>query len=136
MKTRILQFLAAENITQSEFAKRIGVSGPNVTHIISGRNKPSYDFIVNFCKHYPALNPDWLIMGTGKMYKESKEVEPHDSIFGQESTPENVPTDVEAENIELCDEINTEDNIAQSPINQRKAIRVTVFYSDGTFQDL
>lgn len=122
MKTRILQFLAAENITQSEFAKRIGVSGPNVTHIISGRNKPSYDFIVNFCKHYPALNPDWLIMGTGKMYKES--------------TPENVPTDVEAENIELCDEINTEDNIAQSPINQRKAIRVTVFYSDGTFQDL
>ena len=133
MQTRILQFLSAENLTQAEFAKKIGVSGPNVTHIISGRNKPSYDFILSMANHYPALNLEWLLTGKGKMYKEKAPVslpeEEENGLF-------TVPEDDEAQNIAATDEINTLDNAEQSPTNQRKAVRVTIFYDDGSFQDL
>lgn len=68
MNIRISQFLNAENITQSQFADTIGVARASISHIISGRNKPSYDFISSVMKHYPRLNPQWLILGKGRMY--------------------------------------------------------------------
>ncbi len=70
MNTRLSRFLAAENITRSQFADSIGVARASISHIISGRNKPSYEFIAAMLKRYPQINPDWLILGTGKMYRD------------------------------------------------------------------
>ena len=74
MNIRISQFLNAENITQAQFADTIGVARASISHIIAGRNKPSYDFIASVLKHYPRINPLWLILGKGRMYidQESK----------------------------------------------------------------
>ena len=69
MNKRLQQFLSAENITQSQFADRIGVTKASVSHILSGRNKPGFDFIENMAACYPNLNLDWLIGGKGRMYK-------------------------------------------------------------------
>lgn len=69
MNQRIQQFLAAENISQSQFADTINVARATVSHIISGRNKPGFDFIESVSRHYPNLNIEWLITGKGKMYK-------------------------------------------------------------------
>lgn len=69
MNTRLQQFLAAENITQSQFADTINVAKASVSHILSGRNKPGWDFLSNMMKHYPDLNIEWLMTGNGKMYK-------------------------------------------------------------------
>jgi len=71
MNSRLLQFLAAENISQSQFADTIGVARASVSHIIAGRNRPGYDFITSVMKHYPSLNVEWLLAGKGKMYKTS-----------------------------------------------------------------
>ena len=71
MNSRLLQFLSAENITQSQFADTIGVARASVSHILSGRNKPSYEFITAMLRHYPQLNPEWLMLGSGRMYKDS-----------------------------------------------------------------
>lgn len=70
MNSRLLKFLNAENITQAQFADSIGVARASISHIISGRNKPGYDFISAMMEKYPQLNPEWLILGKGKMYKE------------------------------------------------------------------
>ncbi|MBP5397985.1 MAG: helix-turn-helix transcriptional regulator [Bacteroidales bacterium] len=133
MQTRLLQFLSAENLTQAEFAKKLGVSGPNVTHIISGRNKPSYDFLLSLANHYPALNMEWMLLGKGKMYKENAPVlppeEPENGLF------DDLPVENEDEMASTID-INTLDNKSQDSANQRKAVRVTIFYDDGSFQDL
>ena len=133
MQTRLLQFLSAENLTQAEFAKKLGVSGPNVTHIISGRNKPSYDFLLSMANHYPALNMEWMLLGKGKMYKENAPVlppeEPENGLF------DDLPVENEDEMASTID-INTLDNKSQDSANQRKAVRVTIFYDDGSFQDL
>lgn len=71
MNRRLQQFLTAENISQSQFAESIGVARANVSHILSGRNKPGFDFIEKMLTAYPALNVDWLITGKGKMYRNS-----------------------------------------------------------------
>ena len=69
MNKRLEQFLAAENISQSQFADSIGVARASVSHILAGRNKPGFDFIESMSRHYPTLNIEWLILGNGKMYK-------------------------------------------------------------------
>jgi len=73
MNTRLQQFISAENITQSQFADSIGVARASVSHIIAGRNKPGFDFILGMARTYPALNIDWLITGKGKMYRQAEQ---------------------------------------------------------------
>ena len=171
MKTRILQFLSAENITQSEFARNIGVSSPNVTHVINGRNKPSCDFIISIARRYPTLNLDWLLMGTGKMYKEQENFNAYntakssvdepvsENLYDPEnlfdmaqfeqtapSEPSQQPAWGMTEANDTREEINNSkesiidsislDKNKQHVNNQRKAVRVTIFYNDGSFQDL
>ncbi len=75
MNKRLEQFLAAENITQSQLADTIGVARAGVSHILAGRNKPGYDFLLNIMNHYPDLNIEWLMTGKGKMYKSIQPVQ-------------------------------------------------------------
>ena len=51
MNTRLQQFLSAENISQSQFADTIGVARASVSHILAGRNKPGFDFLVGMSQH-------------------------------------------------------------------------------------
>ena len=133
MRERILQLLAAENISQSEFAQKIGVSSSNVTHIINGRNNPSYEFIYRVASHFPAVNLDWLLLGKGKMYRETPLSTP--AISAGEGLFDGQTYDNE-ENIEFSEGLLPPEIEAKSTENQRKAVRVTIFYDDGSFQDL
>ena len=74
MNSRLKQFLAAENISQSQFADAIKVVRASVSHVLSGRNKPGYDFITAIMAAYPLLNIEWLMLGKGKMYKSTPEM--------------------------------------------------------------
>ena len=69
MRERILQFLKEESLTAAKFADDIGVQRSSVSHILSGRNNPGFDFIQKMLKGYPQLNAEWLIMGTGNIFK-------------------------------------------------------------------
>ena len=69
MKERLLQLLDLEQLSPSKFADIIGVQRSSVSHVISGRNKPSYDFLQKTLSAFPGLNASWLIMGEGTMYE-------------------------------------------------------------------
>ncbi|MBQ3941506.1 MAG: helix-turn-helix transcriptional regulator, partial [Bacteroidales bacterium] len=56
MNTRLLRFLEAENISQSQFADSIGVARASISHILSGRNKPGFDFLEKLASQYPNLS--------------------------------------------------------------------------------
>jgi len=133
MQERILQLLTAENISQSEFAQKIGVSGSNVTHIINGRNNPSYEFILRVASHFPAVNLDWLLLGKGKMYRDTPLAAP--SISAGERPSDDTLYEKE-ENIEFSASSTPLPNAPKCAENQRKAVRITIFYDDGSFQDL
>ena len=40
-----------------------------ISHILSGRNKPSLDFVLKVIEAYPDLNESWLLKGEGEMLK-------------------------------------------------------------------
>jgi len=63
-----MQLLDLEQLTPSKFADLIGVQRSSISHVLSGRNKPSFDFLQKTLKAFPGLSAEWLVMGTGKMY--------------------------------------------------------------------
>jgi transcriptional regulator with XRE-family HTH domain len=72
MKERILEFLKAENKSSAQFADEIGVQPSGISHILSGRNNPSLDFIMKMLEKYRFLSTEWLLFGRGTMYKDTK----------------------------------------------------------------
>ncbi|MBN1340328.1 MAG: helix-turn-helix transcriptional regulator [Bacteroidales bacterium] len=69
MIDRIKTILDKFGMTASEFADRIEVRRPNVSHVLSGRNKPSLDFASRILASFPEIDTEWLITGTGNMMK-------------------------------------------------------------------
>lgn len=69
MKERILAFLQSENKSAAQFAEEIGVQPSGISHIISGRNNPSLDFVMKMLHKYSSLSAEWLLFGRGAMYK-------------------------------------------------------------------
>ncbi|AZI70742.1 XRE family transcriptional regulator [Cloacibacterium normanense] len=62
--TKILEY---SGFTASEFADEIDVQRSSISHIISGRNKPSLEFIVKIKNRFPEISWDWIILGQGAM---------------------------------------------------------------------
>ena len=73
MNNRLQQFLELENLTPARLADMLGVQRSGLSHILSGRNKPSYDFLTRILTKFPHISADWLMTGKGKAYKESSE---------------------------------------------------------------
>ncbi|MCR5004081.1 MAG: helix-turn-helix transcriptional regulator [Bacteroidales bacterium] len=158
MNTRLQQFLAAENISQSQFADVIGVARASVSHILAGRNKPGFDFIESMMRHYPSLNIEWLIAGSGKMYKtkEAPTRKPDDdNLFpefdndvpmveteanSQISETSEEPLDAAPQPQEVKSQTIAQPEAPQIPQVQSKAERkikkVIVLYDDNTFGEL
>ena len=144
MNTRLKQFLAAENISQAQFADTIMVVRASVSHVLAGRNKPGYDFIKAIMDNYPSLNIEWLMLGKGKMYKDAQpqvQAQPHSQSIEMPETGllfsdilDEEP--VVKENIELTTKIETIDNTPQMPVKQRNVSKIIILYDDGSFQEM
>lgn len=73
---RIGFILKEKNLTANEFAAKLEVRSSNISHIITGRNKPSFDFLEKLISVFPELNTLWLIKGEGDIYiSDNKEEE-------------------------------------------------------------
>ncbi|HKK43147.1 MAG TPA: helix-turn-helix transcriptional regulator [Bacteroidales bacterium] len=70
MNERIRQFLLTENKSSAQFAEEIGVQPSGISHILSGRNKPSLDFVLKMLEKYRNISVEWLLFGTGQMYRD------------------------------------------------------------------
>jgi len=69
MKDRIILLIKAKNLTAAQFADEIGVQKSSISHIISGRNNASLDFIQKVLICYPDVSIDWLMFGKGPVFK-------------------------------------------------------------------
>ena len=72
MKERLLEFLKVENKSSAQLAEEIGVQASGISHILSGRNNPSLDFVLKMLEKYKFLSTDWFLFGKGSMYKDIK----------------------------------------------------------------
>ena len=158
MNTRLKQFLAAENITQAQFADTIKVVRASVSHVLSGRNNPGYDFIKAIMTAYPTLSIEWLMLGKGKMYKEAAPApgvpapEPiptmSDLLFGEmeveaplpetsaQESPIAAPVTEPTRSAQSLSEINTLHESTQVAVKQRKVAKIIVMFDDGSYQEM
>jgi len=67
---RIALVISTKGMTNAEFAESIEVQPSNISHIMSGRNKPSLDLVMKILKRFPELRTEWLIHGKGAMNKD------------------------------------------------------------------
>jgi transcriptional regulator with XRE-family HTH domain len=106
MKERLINLLTHFGYTATRFADEIGVQRSGISHILSGRNYPSYDFILRITKRFPEISLDWLILGEGGMMREYKKESDSDKVSLS----------------------------ADKVTNVTSIVQIAIFYADGSFR--
>lgn len=137
MKDRILEFLRKENKTSSQFAEEIGVQPSSVSHIVSGRNKPSLDFVIKMLQKYGDLSTDWLIFGKGDMYNSDINADLfadlEDNHIPDPATNLRADTNQQSDNELIID--NKEISAGSFSVPKSDIQRVILIYSDNSFTE-
>ena len=99
----------------SSFAEKIGVQRSSISHMLSGRNKPSLDFVLKVLSSFPEVELYWLMNGKGEFPSESKNA--------MQSSSNDSKSLSETENPQI---VNSSD---------KSIDRIVIFYKDGSFQN-
>jgi len=145
MVNRVKKLLEIEHLTPSQFADEIKLQRSSLSHVLSGRNKPSLDFVMKIKQRFSEVNLEWLIFGNGNMFITKHEIE---VPIITPSLPENKVDDTQQTiNFDLESKTNlTEIPIAPpSPIlktdhldsnsSSKLSKKVMILYGDGTFEE-
>ena len=143
---RLESLLDYYSLNASSFADKIGVQRSSLSHLLSGRNKPSLDFILKILEVFPDVDLYWIINGKGNFPKNSDEN--RSGIMAEKtiSAPTPIPQNHVANNLFSPSEIpiikNTLENI--NPVlnenitistNSNEIVKIVIFYKNGTFKD-
>ena len=67
MEKRFQKWLNSEDISATQLSNNINVSRATISHILTGRNKPSIDILDKILNKYPNINLNWLVSGMGNI---------------------------------------------------------------------
>lgn len=59
-----------KNLNKNSLSKVLGISQPALKKIESNTNLPSFKLLFELLTNFPEINPEWLILGIGEMYKD------------------------------------------------------------------
>lgn len=128
--TRLKQWIENKSLTAIEFSEEVGIQRSSLSHLFSGRNKPSVDVLIKIKNTYPEIDLEWLITGIEAINK----TESPPTISESEI---NEFTDVNIDAYSSDTEYNdgdTESNRYRLK-NEIKLIRIIEIYSDNTFKN-
>ena len=150
---RIEQLIELKELSIKEISELLGVQRSSLSHILSGRNKPSLDFILKVLSLYPDINEKWLLHGKGKPYKDEElERSPAKVLSNAPAPPSSTITPVTSNNFtevthrigQNTTDVNKEDSpVEKTPkssitssltLNSREIQQVMVLYKDGSFE--
>ncbi|MBC6698669.1 helix-turn-helix domain-containing protein [Hymenobacter puniceus] len=97
MVERIKELLQADQLTPTQFADRIGVARPIISHILSGRNKPSLEVVQKILAAFPQLSLDWLLKGAGSMLAGATPPATSTTTIAQSAVPADAPVNAPIE---------------------------------------
>jgi len=109
---RLKKVMEFHSLTASNFADAIGVQRSSISHILSGRNKPSLDFILKITTRFTDVDIYWLLNGKG--------------IFPKQET-------INTTTLPISNEVASE--VPKSVSVGKKIQRIVVFYENGTFEE-
>ncbi|MFT7352404.1 MAG: transcriptional regulator with XRE-family HTH domain [Flavobacterium sp.] len=143
---KIQEICTYYNETSSSFADKLGIQRSNISHLLSGRNKPSLDFVLNLVSCYPEVDLYWLLFDQGtfpkqKIVSQKLDDKPIPLSLEIKKTPEKKVEKTEekiAENLPKKETILANENLEMwkkiGSISEKKNMeKVLFFYTDGTF---
>jgi len=117
---RLEHLLQYYNLNASAFADKIQVQRSSISHLLSGRNKPSLEFVLKVVKNFPEVNLYWLLNGKGTFPSDASDISEYEN-GEDESKSDSTPQPVNPLN--------------KKPTKLGATIeRIVIFYSDGTFE--
>ena len=72
--SRIEEVRKNHQLTAASFATKIGVQRSAISHILSGRNKPSLEFLMKIHDSFDEVNLEWLILGKPSPISQNLEI--------------------------------------------------------------
>ncbi|KJS04234.1 MAG: hypothetical protein VR77_12250 [Flavobacteriales bacterium BRH_c54] len=111
---RLQYIMKLNNLSASAFADKIEVQRSSISHILSGRNKPSLEFIQKVLAAFPKVSSDWLLTGNTT----TNESNPSNQVQSEASPTYNSPTT----------SLNKHEG-------DKKIHKIVVFYTDNTFEE-
>ena len=70
MREKLLELMKREKLKPSQLAEKLGINPAGISHILSGRNNPSFELIQKILRCFPRINPDWLLLDSGEIYRD------------------------------------------------------------------
>jgi transcriptional regulator with XRE-family HTH domain len=137
MKDRLLQLMQLEQLSPAKFADILGIQRSGLSHILSGRNKPGYEFISKLLLKFPTVSAEWLITGKGKMYKQElvleqpidhKKENSRDLFSSQIDEPPKVENQLRENSIKIENKPEIRKN--------RVLMKIIMIYDDMTFEEI
>ena len=124
---RLQKILDYFSLTAAAFAEEIDFNRSTISHLLSGRNKPSLEFVMKLYQKFPEVDMDWLLFGKGN--------------FPSTSTPESAEvkniktTNADKKPMDLFSAESIPDVPKRQPASQhdRHIDKIVIFYADGTF---
>ena len=147
IKDRIAHIMRSKNLTAAQFADQLEVQRSGISHLLSGRNKPSMDFILKLKETFPEYNLDWIILGKGPITGTVKSTVRVEQTLGDKDPAQLKTEDVEPKSLEFDKQITADQipaNKKTSPLteevvnnsSQKEIVKIILVYSDNTFEQL
>jgi transcriptional regulator with XRE-family HTH domain len=131
------------SLNASGFADKIGVQRSSLSHLLSGRNKPSLDFILKILDVFPDVDLYWILNGKGSFPK-NNETEPElknkikqniSAPIREPVLPENLFSKENYTNKE-SKENHQEEEIQNTTRSASEEVeKIVFFYKNGTFKE-
>ncbi len=126
---RIEKILSYYGISATAFAVAIDFNRSTISHILSGRNKPSLEFVLKIVETYPEVELYWLLNGKGSFPPAQDS-----SITISEEKIEEVKNETKPS---VQQKVNIENSLPpiSTKSNASKIDRIVIFYTDGSFKE-
>ncbi len=132
-KLRIL--MQSENITASRLAEILEVKPAAISHILSGRNKPSFELLCKIVNRFPQINPYWLLGDAEEMRNANAPITPSD----RQTATSGTLFDLSNEATPKSDNCNIVPNASTNSIarlDSSEIEKIIIIYRDQTFEEL
>ncbi len=128
---RLQTLLQHYGLTASAFADSLDVQRSSVSHIMSGRNKPSLDFVLKILHAYPEVNLQWLLNGKGNFPAETNQGQQL-SLENQTGSSPHILTSAEEKQNPAPQKISKQfiSNISEDG----QIEQIVIFYKNGQFK--
>ena len=139
MKEKLEYLLREKQLSATSLARLLEIQPSGISHIMSGRNKPSFDLVVKILSAFPDINPDWLLLDSDEVYRRGALSSTTDLFAFDDSATDGDPSLSQKENIEFSESKTAAENLPihnfSSTKNSGKAVdRIVILYADGTFE--